>query len=44
VVTSLKRSAASGASFTSGCSWRASLRYAFFISSGVADRETPSSA
>ena len=30
-----------GAGFTSGCSSRASRRYAFLISSGVASRETP---
>ena len=42
--TSLKRSSASGASDTSGCSSRASERKAFLISASVAVRETPSSS
>ena len=37
----LKRSAASALGLTSGCSSRASRRYAFLISSGVASRSTP---
>ena len=42
--TSLKRSSASGASETSGCSSRASPRNAFLISASVAVRSTPSSS
>jgi len=40
-VISLNRSWVSGSGLTSGCSSRASRRYAFLISSGLASRRTP---